>query len=79
VTGVARPGSVLCTESVRDQAPDRFDWSFARRHKLKGMSEPIPLYRARPLNAGDEPPASADEESPKKRPKAGRRRTRASS
>jgi adenylate cyclase len=79
VTGVARPGSVLCTEEVRDQAPDRFDWSFARRHKLKGMSESIPLYRARPLNAGHEPPTSADEKSAKKRPRAGRRRTRASS
>jgi adenylate cyclase len=79
VTGVARPGSVLCTEEVRDQAPDRFDWSFARRHKLKGMSESIPLYRARPLNAGHEAPTYADEKSAKKRPRAGRRRTRASS
>ena len=79
VTGVARAGSVLCTEEVRDQAPDRFDWSFARRHTLKGMSEPVPLYRARPLNADEEPRASADEKPAKKRPKAGRRRTRASS
>ncbi len=47
VTGVARPGSVLCTEEVHDAAPDRFDWSFAGKHKLKGMSEPISLYRAR--------------------------------
>jgi adenylate cyclase len=72
VTGVARPGSVLCTEEVRDQAPDRFDWSFARKHKLKGMSEAIPLYRARPLHSGD---GTAT----KKKPKADRRRTRASS
>ena len=54
MTGVARPGSVLCTQEVRDAAPDRFDWSFARKHKLKGMSEPISLYRARRLGA-DEP------------------------
>ena len=47
VTGVARPDSVLCTEEVRDAAPDRFEWSFARKHKLKGMSDPVPLYRAR--------------------------------
>jgi adenylate cyclase len=77
VTGVARAGSVLCTEEVRDQAPDRFDWSFARRHRLKGMSEAIPLYRARPLQSADD--GSADAEKPKKKPKAGRRRTRASS
>ena len=53
VTGVARPGSVLCTEEVHDAAPDRFDWSFARKHKLKGMSEPVSLYRARRLGADD--------------------------
>ena len=39
VTGVARPGSVLCTEEVHDAAPDQFDWSFARKQKLKGMSD----------------------------------------
>jgi adenylate cyclase len=70
VTGVARGGSVLCTEEVRDRAPDRFDWSYARKHKLKGMAEPVPLYRARRLEASKDPP---------KRPKADRRRTRASS
>jgi adenylate cyclase len=53
VTGVARPGSVLCTQEVRDAAPDRFDWSFARKHKLKGMSDAIPLYRARPPRRQD--------------------------
>jgi adenylate cyclase len=47
VTGVARPGSVLCTREVRDAAPDRFSWSAAGRHKLKGVSGPTPLYRAR--------------------------------
>jgi adenylate cyclase len=47
VTGVARPGSVLCTEEVRDAAHDRFEWSPAGRHKLKGVSGPTPLYRAR--------------------------------
>jgi adenylate cyclase len=67
VTGIARPGSVLCTEAVRDAATDAFEWSFAGRHRLKGVSEPLPLYRARPLSdAGARPPA------------AGRRRTRAS-
>jgi adenylate cyclase len=69
VTGVARPDSVLCTEQVRDQAPDRFDWSFARRHKLKGMPETLPLFRARRLTADEQP----------KKPKADRRRTRAAS
>jgi adenylate cyclase len=49
VTGMARPGSVLCTHEVHDAAPDSFAWSFARRHRLKGMSEPVALYRARLL------------------------------
>jgi adenylate cyclase len=93
VTGVARPGSVLCTQEVRDAAADRFDWSFARKHKLKGMSEPVSLYRARRLGA-DEPtaqesraeddnqdqrPPGEDAAETKKRSKADRRRTRAAS
>ncbi len=45
VTGVARPGSVLCTQEVHDAAPEQFDWSFARKHKLKGMNDPVSLYR----------------------------------
>ena len=47
VTGVARPGSVLTTKGVRDEAGDAFSWSFAGRRKLKGVSEQLPLYRAR--------------------------------
>jgi adenylate cyclase len=75
VTGAARPGSVLCTQEVRDAAPDGFDWSFARKHKLKGMSEAVPLFRARRL----EPAAEDAKSAPKKKPKADRRRTRAAS
>jgi class 3 adenylate cyclase len=46
---VARPGSVLCTEEVRDAAGERFEWRFARRHRLKGIGDAVPLYRARRL------------------------------
>jgi adenylate cyclase len=57
VTGVARPGSVLCTEAVRDAAPERFHWSYAGRHRLKGIGDAVPLYRARRLDsAGDDQP-----------------------
>lgn len=66
VTGIARPGSVLCTEEVRDAAADAFDWSFARRHRLKGIGDAVPLYRARPLDS-----AAADGA---RRPREGRRR-----
>jgi adenylate cyclase len=51
VTGIARPGSVLCTQEVQDAAADEFGWSFAGRHKLKGVAEPVPLHRARLLEA----------------------------
>ncbi len=49
VTGTARPDSVLCTEEVKDQAEDDYDWSFAGKHRLKGLEDRLPLFRARPL------------------------------
>jgi adenylate cyclase len=49
VTGVARPGSVLCTQEVRDAAPDAYEWSPAGRFRLKGVSGNTRLYRARSL------------------------------
>jgi adenylate cyclase len=72
ITGVARPGSVLCDKPVHDAAEDAFDWSFAGRHRLKGIGEAVPLYRARRLR--DE----AAEPGPTGRTE-GRRRRRAAS
>ena len=72
VTGIARPGTVLCTQEVRDAAPEDFDWSFAGRYRLKGIGDSVALYRARRLGA----PAR---EQRARRPKSDRRRTRASS
>ncbi len=51
ITGIARPGSVLCDERVHAAAEDAFNWSFAGRHRLKGIGEAVPLYRARPASA----------------------------
>lgn len=75
VTGVARPGSVLCTEAVRDRAGPQFAWSFAGRHKLKGVAEPVALFRARRLESAPaaEPPAGGA-----RKRTADRRRKRAS-
>ena len=56
ITGVARPGSVLCDESVHEAAREAFDWSFAGRHRMKGIGEAVPLFRARRLS--DEPAAA---------------------
>jgi adenylate cyclase len=60
VTGIARPGSVLCTREVRDAAGDQFHWSAAGRHRLKGVSGHTPLYRPRSAGAAD-PAASGRE------------------
>ena len=48
-----RPGSVLTTESVHDVTEDAFDWSFAGKKKLKGVKEPVPLFRAREKSSED--------------------------
>jgi adenylate cyclase len=58
VTGVARPGSVLCTEDVRDGAQEGFAWSSAGRFRLKGIDERHPLHRARRLKEEPEQPSS---------------------
>lgn len=72
VTAIARPGSVLCTAEVRDAAREGFDWSYAGKHKLKGVGDTVPLYRARKLEVA----ARADGA---KRQKSDRRRKRAAS
>jgi adenylate cyclase len=72
VTGAARPNSVLCTKDVRDAVPNDFEWSSAGRHKLKGLSSPVPLYRARRADQSSDGDGATG-------PKAGRRRKRASS
>jgi adenylate cyclase len=58
VTGAARPDSVLCTKEVCDAAKDEFDFSFAGKHRLKGVGKSVPLYRARRSDAsGDDRPS----------------------
>ena len=75
VTGAARPGSVLCTQEVRDAAGDRdLHWSSAGRHRLKGVSGPVQLFRAR---LPQPEPDGGQTVSPK--PRAGRSRRRAPS
>lgn len=48
VTDVARPGSVLAQDVVRDALRDEgFAWSFAGPRRLKGITDPVRLYRVR--------------------------------
>jgi adenylate cyclase len=51
VTAIARAGSVLATREIRDAGRDQFAWSSAHTRRIKGLPEPVPLYRARPLPA----------------------------
>jgi adenylate cyclase len=52
VTGVARPGSVLATEEMRDAAGDDYSWSAAGEWELRGVKRRVPLYRVRRLDPG---------------------------
>lgn len=73
VTGVARPGSVLCTQDVRDAAAEGFTWSFAGRFRLKGIDDRQPLHRARTLDEGSDQPSKGRE---RRDSKSGDRRSR---
>jgi adenylate cyclase len=47
----ARASSVLATATVRERAGDEgFAWSQAGRKRIKGMSEPVPVWRCRPAS-----------------------------
>jgi adenylate cyclase len=49
ITGAARPGSVLVSESARDAIGDdeRYTWSFAGARHLKGIKSDVELFRVR--------------------------------
>jgi adenylate cyclase len=82
VTGVARAASVLCTQEVHDAAPEAYEWSFAGKHRMKGLPEPVPLHRARvkPAESEDSPPGDGEAGAPEaKKRRADRRRKRAAS
>jgi adenylate cyclase len=49
ITAIARPGSVLAERAVRDLARETFRWSYAGERRVRGIREPIALYRARAL------------------------------
>ncbi len=53
ITSVARPGSLLVEREVRESAPEACRWSYAGERRLRGIREPVPLFRARHLPAAD--------------------------
>ena len=51
ITSIARPGSVLVERELREAAREAYGWSYAGERRLRGIREPVPLYRARRLPA----------------------------
>ncbi|HEY0516643.1 MAG TPA: adenylate cyclase regulatory domain-containing protein [Solirubrobacteraceae bacterium] len=47
ITAVARPGSLLAERDLHDAVQDGYSWSFAGERRLKGVREPVRLFRAR--------------------------------
>jgi adenylate cyclase len=52
VTQVARPGSLLTERAVRRSVGEDYRFSYAGEKRLRGVREPVALYRARRLSAG---------------------------
>jgi adenylate cyclase len=51
ITSIARPGSLLAEGEVRASAGEGYRWSFAGERRLRGIREPVSLFRARRLPA----------------------------
>jgi adenylate cyclase len=51
ITQIARPGSLLAEREVRESARDSYSWSYAGERRLRGIREPVPLFRVRRLSA----------------------------
>jgi adenylate cyclase len=49
ITAIAKPGSVLVEEAVKEAAPAAFAYSYAGERHLKGFDSRFKLYRARRL------------------------------
>jgi adenylate cyclase len=51
ITAVARPSSLLVDHELRESVDGPYRWSFAGERRLRGIREPVRLFRAR--RAGD--------------------------
>jgi len=49
ITQIARPDSVLAAREVREAAGDAYRWSYAGERRLRGIRDPVALFRARRL------------------------------
>lgn len=76
ITKAARHGSILTTKTIRDVLEPHYRFSRAGKHKLKGLKEPVALYRARPL--GNDSVSVSASTRPRARRPSSRRGTRTS-
>lgn len=54
ITDIARPGSLLAADAVKDAADGDYRWSFAGGRRLKGVDGEVKLFRVRrPPQSGD--------------------------
>jgi len=53
ITAIARPGSLLAERELRESAPEAYRWSFAGERRLRGIREPVALFRARGLSTSE--------------------------
>jgi adenylate cyclase len=56
ITSIARPGSLLAEREVRESAGDAYRWSYAGERRLRGIRDPVPLFRARRAQAREGDP-----------------------
>jgi adenylate cyclase len=49
ITSIARPGSLLAEREVRESTREAYRWSFAGERRLRGIRDPVSLFRARRL------------------------------
>ena len=65
VVQIARAGSMLGTREIRDAAPESYRWSSAGARTIKGVPDPVRLYRARRLGSEQGDAAAGDEATPR--------------
>jgi adenylate cyclase len=49
ITSIARPGSLLAEREMHESAREAYRWSYAGERRLRGIRDPVPLFRARRL------------------------------
>lgn len=55
ITGIARPGTVLASNDLKETADEAFDFSYAGKRPVKGLDHPVKLFRVRPRGSdGDD-------------------------